>query len=110
MMNAMLHGIDGDIILGDALSPLGQNLPKSNVILANPPFGTKKGAGSAAGFINGFGSFGQILGVALPGYFMMWLPGVDTTVVLFYGFAAAALVAGLLLVPLWNRVPPTERA
>lgn len=72
-------------------------------------FGTKKGAGSAAGFINGFGSFGQILGVALPGYLMMWLPGVDTTVVLFYGFAAAALVAGLLLVPLWNRVPPTER-
>ncbi len=45
MMNAMLHGIDGDIILGDALSPLGQNLPKSNVILANPPFGTKKGGG-----------------------------------------------------------------
>ena len=30
--------IDGDIVLGDALSPLGQNLPKSNVILANPPF------------------------------------------------------------------------
>ena len=38
-------------------------------------FGTKKGAGSAAGFINGFGSFGQILGVALPGYLMVWFPG-----------------------------------
>ena len=59
-------------------------------------FGTAKGAGSAAGFINGFGSFGQILGVALPGYLMVWFPGADTTVMLFYGFAAAALVAGAL--------------
>ena len=45
MMNAMLHGIEGDIILGDALSPTGQALPKSDIILANPPFGTKKGGG-----------------------------------------------------------------
>ncbi len=73
-------------------------------------FGTKKGAGTAAGFINGFGSFGQILGVALPGYLMAWFPGADTTVILFYGFSAAALVAGLLLIPLWNRVPPSGRA
>ena len=73
-------------------------------------FGTKKGAGSAAGFINGWGSFGQILGVALPGYLMAWFPGTDTTVILFYGFSVATLVAGLLLLPLWNRVPPTGRA
>ena len=73
-------------------------------------FGTKKGAGTAAGFINGFGSFGQILGVALPGYLMVWFPGADTTVILFYGFSAAALVAGLILIPLWNRVPPSGRA
>jgi len=73
-------------------------------------FGTKKGAGSAAGFINGWGSFGQILGVALPGYLMGWFPGTDTTVVLFYGFSVATLVAGLLLLPMWNRVPPTARA
>jgi len=73
-------------------------------------FGTKKGAGSAAGFINGWGSFGQILGVALPGYLMAWFPGADTTVILFYGFSAAALVAGLLLIPMWNRLPPAGRA
>jgi len=73
-------------------------------------FGTKKGAGTAAGFINGFGSFGQILGVALPGYLMVWFPGADTTVILFYGFSAAAFLAGLLLVPFWNRVPATGRA
>ncbi|MCP4600304.1 MAG: N-6 DNA methylase [Proteobacteria bacterium] len=45
MMNAMLHGIEGDVILGDTLSPIGQKLPKSDVILTNPPFGTKKGGG-----------------------------------------------------------------
>jgi sugar phosphate permease len=73
-------------------------------------FGTKKGAGSAAGFINGWGSFGQILGVALPGYLMAWLPGTDTTVILFYGFSVATLVAALLLIPMWNRVPETGRA
>ena len=73
-------------------------------------FGTKKGAGSAAGFINGCGSFGQILGVALPGYLMAWFPGTDTTVRLFYGFSATAVLASLLLIPLWNRVPPTGRA
>ncbi len=72
-------------------------------------FGTKKGAGSAAGFINGAGSCGQILGVALPGYLMAWFPGTDTTVVLFYGFAVATLVASLLLIPMWNRLPHTGR-
>ena len=41
---------------------------------------------------------------------MAWFPGVDTTVILVYGFSAAALVAGRLLIPLWNRVPPTGRA
>lgn len=43
MMNAMLHNIEGDIHLGDTLSPMGKDLPKSDLILANPPFGTKKG-------------------------------------------------------------------
>ena len=43
MMNAILHDIDGEILLGDTLSPMGKNLPKSDLILANPPFGTKKG-------------------------------------------------------------------
>ena len=45
LMNAMLHGIESDLLLGDALSPTGQSLPKANVILTNPPFGTKKGGG-----------------------------------------------------------------
>src|SRR3954470_8277452 len=45
LMNAMLHDIEGDIILGDTLGPTGAKLPKADVILTNPPFGTKKGGG-----------------------------------------------------------------
>ena len=50
MMNMMLHGLDGDaqesgMIYGDTLSPKGQQLPKSDLIMTNPPFGTKKGGG-----------------------------------------------------------------
>lgn len=45
LMNAMLHDIEGDIILGDTLGPAGSKLPKADVILTNPPFGTKKGGG-----------------------------------------------------------------
>jgi type I restriction enzyme M protein len=45
LMNAMLHDIEGDIILGDTLGPTGTKLPKADVILTNPPFGTKKGGG-----------------------------------------------------------------
>ena len=43
LMNAMLHGIQGEIILGDTLSDVGKSLKGFDVILTNPPFGTKKG-------------------------------------------------------------------
>lgn len=45
LMNAMLHGIESDLLLGDTLSPTGSRLPKADVILTNPPFGTKRGGG-----------------------------------------------------------------
>lgn len=45
LMNAMLHDIEGDFLLGDTLSPTGTALEKADVILSNPPFGTKKGGG-----------------------------------------------------------------
>ena len=45
LMNLMLHDIEGDLRLGDTLSPQGAALPKADVILTNPPFGTKKGGG-----------------------------------------------------------------
>ena len=43
LMNAMLHGIDGPIYLGDTLSDFGKRFKDYDVVLTNPPFGTKKG-------------------------------------------------------------------
>ncbi len=43
LMNAMLHDIEGTIILGDTLSNLGKSMRGYDVVLTNPPFGTKKG-------------------------------------------------------------------
>ena len=43
LMNAMLHDIDGKILLGDTLSSSGMNMKDYDVVLTNPPFGTKKG-------------------------------------------------------------------
>lgn len=45
LMNMYLHGLDSEVILGDTLSPTGRDLPKTDVIVTNPPFGTKKGGG-----------------------------------------------------------------
>lgn len=45
LMNLILHGIEGGVDLADSLSPDGENLGKADVILTNPPFGTKKGGG-----------------------------------------------------------------
>ena len=43
LMNAMLHDISGPIYLGDTLSNEGKQLHGNDVVLTNPPFGTKKG-------------------------------------------------------------------
>ena len=43
LMNAMLHGIEGKIELGDTLSPAGACSQAYDVVLTNPPFGTKRG-------------------------------------------------------------------
>ena len=48
LMNAMLHGIEAPIILGDTLSPLGKNVRGFDLVLTNPPFGTKKGGERAS--------------------------------------------------------------
>ncbi len=62
-------------------------------------FGTKRGAGTAAGLINGIGSFGGILGGYLPG--RMTSNGDWTQ--LFYVFVAVLTFSTLILIPLWNR-------
>lgn len=43
LMNAMLHGIEGGILQADALSSEGKSFRDYDVILTNPPFGTKRG-------------------------------------------------------------------
>jgi OPA family sugar phosphate sensor protein UhpC-like MFS transporter len=65
-------------------------------------FGTKRGAGTAIGCINGIGSIGGILGG--------WLPGKITTesnwTPLFAVFIVGLTVSALVLVPLWWTRPP----
>ena len=69
-------------------------------------FGSKQGASTANGLINGFGSIGQMVGVALPGLVEQQLgKGHDIWGVIFVGLGIASALAGLLLAPQWNRLP-----
>ena len=58
---------------------------------------TAKASATAAGFVNGCGSVGAILGGLLPGYF--------DTVTVFIVFAGAALFSSLVLMAYWNARP-----
>src|SRR3954468_20231298 len=74
-------------------------------------FGTKKGASTASGLINGSGSIGQIIGVTLPGWVGVLLAkGHEIWNPIFLGLGVALAFAALLLYPQWNRVPPSEPA
>lgn len=43
IMNAKLHGLESEIMLEDTLSEAGKSMSDFDGVLANPPFGTKKG-------------------------------------------------------------------
>lgn len=43
IMNALLHGVEGNFLQGDTLSATGTQLKNFDLILSNPPFGMKKG-------------------------------------------------------------------
>lgn len=43
LMNARLHGMESHIVLGDTLTDEGKEQKNFDGVLANPPFGTKKG-------------------------------------------------------------------
>ena len=45
LMNALLHDLHSPILLGDTLSDDGKKLTNADLVLANPPFGTKTGGG-----------------------------------------------------------------
>ena len=66
-------------------------------------FGTKRGAGTATGFVNGVGSIGAILGGYLPGAITTeadWTP-------LFGVFLVGLIVSAAILAPLWRTKPPS---
>jgi len=66
-------------------------------------FGTRKGASTASGIINGMGSVGAIIGGTIPGFFKdTW--GWDGV---FIFLSASVLIAGLLMLPKWNALPDT---
>ncbi|MGM0747154.1 MAG: N-6 DNA methylase [Bacillota bacterium] len=48
LMNALLHNIEGRLEQGDTLSGNGKWMKNFDVILTNPPFGTKKGGESVS--------------------------------------------------------------
>ncbi len=64
-------------------------------------FGTKKGASTASGVINGMGSIGGLVGGTLPGFFnQRWGWGG-----VFGLLGAMAALGGLMLLPKWNALP-----
>jgi OPA family glycerol-3-phosphate transporter-like MFS transporter len=74
-------------------------------------FGTKKGASTASGIINGSGSIGQIIGVTLPGWAGNLVgQGQDIWNPIFLWLGVALAVGGLMMAPQWNRLPPTAPA
>jgi MFS transporter, OPA family, glycerol-3-phosphate transporter len=68
-------------------------------------FGTKRGAGTATGFVNGIGSIGGILGGFLPGV----ITSKSDWTALFGVFLVGLLFSAAVLVPLWRTKPPEAR-
>ncbi|MGF1692370.1 N-6 DNA methylase [Photobacterium kagoshimensis] len=61
LMNCLLHDIEGDenegaIRLGNTLGSAGENLPKANVILTNPPFGSASSSNITRTFVHPTGN------------------------------------------------------
>ena len=68
-------------------------------------FGTRKGASTSSGIINGMGSIGAVIGGTIPGFFKeSW--GWDGVFTL---LAASVLIAGILMLTKWNALPEKLR-
>lgn len=74
-------------------------------------FGTRRGASTAAGIINGCGSLGGLCGGTLPGL-VKSIAGTDGTPwnTIFLSLAAGLILAAALVAPQWNRLPPHARS
>ena len=95
---------DTPVILGVAFFAIGLLVYAPDSLVSGAAavdFGSKKGASSAAGLVNGCGSAGAIVGGTLPGLVMAswgW-NGV------FLALGASTFCAGMLLLPKWNLLP-----
>jgi sugar phosphate permease len=92
------------LMLGGCLFVIGFLLFAADSLVSGTAavdFGTKKGASTAAGVINGSGSIGAIVGGTLPGLVLEQM-GWDG---LFQLLAGTLVLAGLLLLPKWNAMP-----
>jgi OPA family glycerol-3-phosphate transporter-like MFS transporter len=71
-------------------------------------FGTKKGASTASGIINGCGSIGAVVGGTVPGW-MDKMVGKhhDIWPLIFLSLAVSLALAALILIPRWNDLPAT---
>ena len=69
-------------------------------------FGTKRGAGTATGFVNGIGSIGGILGGCLPGK-ITTETRLDAVV---WRMLVGLSISAVVLVPLWRIKPPSVAA
>lgn len=107
LFNGLTSG-GGKLMMGTVLFAIGFLLYGPDTLISAAcavDFGTKKGASSAAGLINGLGSTGQILGMSLPGV----ISDRYGWGALFGCFGAFVLIAALLLFPKWNAVPATVK-
>ena len=97
------------IVLGASYLLIGLLVFAPDAILNGPAavdFGTKQGSGTVAGFVNGAGSLGAIVGGTIPGFFAArW--GWDGVFSLLGGMA---LTAAVILLPKWNAMPATARS
>ena len=110
LLGAFLLVMDGlpatRVVLAASYLLIGLLVFVPDTILNGPAavdFGTKKGVATAAGFVNGAGSVGAILGGTIPGFFAQrWGWGG-----VFSLLGAMALTAALILLPKWNALPAT---
>jgi OPA family sugar phosphate sensor protein UhpC-like MFS transporter len=102
-----MSGVDNIWVMRGFLFAVGMFLLGPDSIIsatAAMDFGTKRGAGTATGIVNGFGSMGAILGGYLPGVMTTstdWAP-------LFHVFLVGLVISAVILLPMWRTKPPTS--
>jgi OPA family sugar phosphate sensor protein UhpC-like MFS transporter len=72
-------------------------------------FGTKRAASTAAGFVNGAGGIGAVIGASMPGWMGLEANGKSNWHPMFVALAIALIVAAVMLLPQWNAVPPSTK-